>query len=72
MNQQTEKLMKVADVAERLNCSISNIYAIVASGELQAFRVGRGNAGLRFNDQQIIDFLRRRQTGEPPIGVHIR
>lgn len=57
-----QKLLKVADIAERLNCSISNVYSIVASGELRAYRVGRGNSGLRFSEEQIQEFLRRRET----------
>lgn len=66
-----EQLLKVADVAERLNCSVSNVYAVVASGELRAFRVGKGKAGLRFSDEQITAFLHGRETGggrnPPPV-----
>jgi len=62
MSQQTDILLKIRDVAKRLNCSPSNVYALIASGELEAYRVGRGKCGLRFDDEQITAFLERRRT----------
>jgi excisionase family DNA binding protein len=65
-------LFTVADVSRRLRCSISNVYALVAQGELRCYRVGAGKAGLRFDQDQIRDFLRSRETkqkgGEPQAG----
>ena len=55
-------LMTVKELAERLRCSVSTIYQNVALGELRAFRVGAGNSGLRFSEEQIQDFLHRRET----------
>lgn len=65
-----KKLLKIREVADLLNCSISNVYAISASGELRSIRVGRGNAGLRFTEEAVEEFIAKRQQGgqseEPP------
>lgn len=55
------KLLKVEDVAERLNCSISNVYNLVHAGDLRCYRIGRGKGGIRFSDEQVFDFLQRRE-----------
>lgn len=60
---QTDILLKIRDVAKRLNCSLSNVYALVAAGELKSFRVGRGKKGYRFSDEQVQDFLAKSETG---------
>jgi excisionase family DNA binding protein len=65
-------LLTVAEVAERLRCSISNVYNLVAQGRLKCYRVGAGNAGLRFADDHIRDFLKMSEAAgksalpEPP------
>lgn len=62
MTQQTDSLLKITEVAKRLNCSLSNAYALVAAGELEAYRVGKGKGGLRFDERQIQAFLEKRRT----------
>jgi excisionase family DNA binding protein len=66
-----DKLLRVPAVAEWLNCSDSNVYSLVAAGELKCYRVGHGKAGIRFSAEQVQNFLRARETGgqsvkEPP------
>ncbi len=64
-------MLTVKQMAERRNCSLSKIYALVSSGQLEAYRIGKGKAGLRFDDGQIKSFLLKRKTGgasvAPPI-----
>jgi len=62
-HQDPDKLLRVPAIAAWLDCSESNIYALTASGELKAYRVGKGNAGLRFSEAQVLEFLRKRETG---------
>ena len=40
-------VVTVAQVAERLNCSESFVYGLLASGELRHFVLGRGQGGKR-------------------------
>jgi excisionase family DNA binding protein len=47
----------VSEVAERLRCSLSNVYNLVAQGRLKCYRVGSGRAGLRFTESQVQAFL---------------
>jgi hypothetical protein len=61
-----EPLLKIYQIAEILNCSPSNAYAIVASGELKSFRVGAGKAGIRCSMAQITEYLKARESGPPP------
>src|SRR5262249_43085235 len=37
-----DRLLLVSEVAERLRCSISNVYNLVAQGRLKCYRVGAG------------------------------
>ncbi len=57
-------LLKVNTVAERLNCSESFVYQILASGELQHYRLGRGQGGIRVSEAQIAAFLEGRERGD--------
>ena len=57
-----KSLLTVRELASFLHCSPSNVYATVASGELQAYRVGAGKGGLRFNAEQIDAYLKSRKT----------
>jgi excisionase family DNA binding protein len=56
-------LLKVTAVAERLDCSVSFVYQVIASGELPHYRLGRGQGGIRVSVAQIAEFLGRRQKG---------
>jgi excisionase family DNA binding protein len=52
-----EPLLTAAEVKQRLRCSLSNVYNLVAQGRLKPFRIGAGNAGLRFTESMVREFL---------------
>jgi excisionase family DNA binding protein len=47
------EMLKVSQVAERLNCSISTVYSLVESGKLGHHRC----PGIRVSDEQLASFL---------------
>jgi len=62
------KLMTVKDVAERLNCSESLIYNLLASGALRHYRLGRSQGGIRVSEEQMQAYLLGREKGgESPL-----
>ncbi|MDB5306070.1 MAG: hypothetical protein JWO38_272 [Gemmataceae bacterium] len=60
------KLLKVPEVAERLNCSESFVYEAIVSGELKHYRLGKGQGGIRLSEEQISNFLAGREKGGQP------
>lgn len=46
-------MLKVSDVAKRLNCSIAKIYQLIESKRLQHYRC----AGIRVSEEQLADYL---------------
>lgn len=51
-------MLTVKQVAEKLNCSVSHVYALVDAGELKCHRIGMGKrAGIRVSDGQLQEFL---------------
>jgi excisionase family DNA binding protein len=64
-------LLKLKVVAERMDCSLSNVYNLVASGELPVHRVGL-KKGLRVSENDLEAYLakvRRQYVVEPPEPV---
>jgi excisionase family DNA binding protein len=66
------KLLTVKMVAERMDCSASHVYNMIAGGDLQAVRIGR-KAGLRIDEASYVLFIERRTdhrhervTTQPP------
>lgn len=55
----TMSLLKVNEVAQRLNCSTSLVYDHIASGRLRCHRIGKGRKGIRVSDYQLETFLKR-------------
>jgi excisionase family DNA binding protein len=51
-------LLKLKQVAERLNCSLSNVYSLAATGELPIHRVGV-KKGLRVAEDDLLAYLRK-------------
>jgi excisionase family DNA binding protein len=47
MSEPIEKPLKATEVAERLSCSLQNVYDIINAGLLPAFRVGLDGGGIR-------------------------
>ncbi len=62
-------MLRVSEVAERLNCSIATVYKLIETQQLQHYRC----AGIRVSEEQLAEFLesrksareQRRQTSRP-------
>ncbi len=56
-----ELMLRPVEVAERLNCALSTVYLLVASGALDHFRC----PGIRVSETQLANYLERvkRQHG---------
>lgn len=54
------RMLKPAEVAKRLNCSIANVYALIGRGELRAVPVGAGGKGYRVSEADLNAFLNQR------------
>jgi excisionase family DNA binding protein len=67
-------LFTVSEVAERLKCSIANVYSLVEKKELGAFKVGANGGGLRVSDAMLEAFLesRREHPGKDASPVDAR
>lgn len=50
-------LLTVDQVAARLQCSRTNVYALEKSGQLASIRVGSDGAGIRFDDAEVQRFI---------------
>lgn len=55
-----KRLLTVADVAARLNCSLRNVYELCSSGHLASLRVGASRNGLRILAESVAEFERIR------------
>jgi excisionase family DNA binding protein len=58
-----KQLLTVADVAERLKCSGSFVYGLLKSGEMKHYVLGKGQGGVRISEEQLQDYLKRRERG---------
>lgn len=69
-------MLRVSQVASRLNCSVSTVYALIESGRLDHFRC----PGVRISEEQLSAYLEkskrvrgpattRRTTGSRPVHV---
>lgn len=58
----------VRQIAEKLNVSESNVYALVASGRLGCHRIGNGRGVIRISEQALQAYLTgcRGQEGVKP------
>jgi excisionase family DNA binding protein len=65
------RLLLVAEVAERLRCSISMVYDHIAQGRLKAYKVG-GSKGYRVSEAQLEEFLRTSETQPPAEEAPLR
>jgi excisionase family DNA binding protein len=60
-------MLKIPEVAARLNVSDSFVYVIIAEGRLKHHRLGKGQGGIRISEQQLEEYLRTtEQGGEVP------
>lgn len=61
----TMSLLKVSEVARRLNCSPSLVYDHIASGRMRCHRIGKGHGGVRISEEQLADFLKGTESNPP-------
>lgn len=63
-------LLKPAQVAARLNCSLSTVYSLVAQKKLAGFRIGPLGAGVRISEEDLQRYLASVRTdAEEPLNV---
>ena len=55
--------------AKRLNCSSQLIYALVAEGKLECFRLGLGRGTIRFSEEQLQAFLAAAKVTPSPSAL---
>ena len=58
MEETPNKSYKVKDVAEKLGCTLDNVYRMIKYQKLEAFRIG-GNRNYRITDKALNDFIDR-------------
>lgn len=51
------KLLRVKDVAIELDCSLTNVYALINTGQLRSIQVGSGGKGRRVHPDELARFL---------------
>ena len=61
----SRRMLKVSQVAERLNCSISTVYALVESGKLGHHRC----PGIRVSEGQLTAFLEGTKQEQGPVSL---
>ena len=61
-------MLTLREVAERLNCSLANVYALIEAGKLSAVCVGARGKGYRVSESALGVFLaeNRVETAEEP------
>ena len=58
-------LMKVSQIAERLNCSSSTVYALVEGKKLGCHRIGNGRGAIRVSECDLQTFLESNHVAPP-------
>jgi excisionase family DNA binding protein len=62
---ETDRLLTVPEVADRLRLSQETIRRMLRNDRLQGFRLGADNAGWRISERDLAAFIRsRRETTE--------
>ncbi len=62
VNREKNIMLKVQDVAARLNCSTATVYQLIESQQLPHYRC----PGIRVSEEQLAEFLAARQSAEKP------
>jgi excisionase family DNA binding protein len=64
-------LLKISEVAQRLNTSTSFVYEIIAEGRLRHHRLGRGQGAIRVSEEQLAAYLASCESApvesQPPV-----
>ncbi|MCA9078710.1 MAG: helix-turn-helix domain-containing protein [Planctomycetaceae bacterium] len=66
---QTKRLLTVAEVADWLSVSASLVHQIVEAGKLPVYRIGNGRGAIRFRPEDIESYLdgcRTEKVVRPP------
>jgi excisionase family DNA binding protein len=58
--QKIDNYLKVQYVMEKLNCTERHIYNLIIEGELEAIKIGKGNAK-RISESSLVAFIARRK-----------
>lgn len=59
LNEAANKLLRVTDVADRLNCSAATVYSLIDSGRLGHHRC----PCVRVSEEQLSDYLEQTKRG---------
>lgn len=66
------QMLRVCDVAERLNVSAQCVYQLVDRGKLIAHRIGIGRGAIRVSETDLQQFLRNSRMGKTPANTTVR
>ena len=64
-------LLKVSQVAARLNCSASTVYALVEGKKLGCHRIGNGRGAIRVSEDDLQAFLESNHVLPPDRGSEV-
>lgn len=72
-----QRLLTVADVAERLSISTATAYELVKHGKLTCYRIGAARGAIRVREEDLAEYLQRnvsvvRQELKPMPSVPLR
>jgi excisionase family DNA binding protein len=59
-------MLKIQQVAKRLNASDSFVYGLIAGGRLKHHRLGKGQGGIRVTEEQLQEYLLQTEKGQGP------
>ncbi len=62
-------MLKVSQVASRLNLSESKVYELVEKGKLEHYRL---DGAIRVSEEQLTAFLENSKRGETPVSRQSR
>jgi excisionase family DNA binding protein len=65
-------MLRLSQVAERLNCSVANCYSLIAANKLPAVSVGAGGKGLRVTEEDLQAFIEAGRHGRRPEPIDNR
>ena len=68
----TSNLMKVPEVAKRLDVSVSMIYSLCAGGRMPHVRVGLGRGTIRISEEDLTAFLEACRADRPAPAASLR
>ncbi len=72
-------MLRLNEVAERLNCSVSNVYALMDCGKLPVVATGAAGKGYRVREEDLAAFIeqgrhgrRQREWPEKTKPIHLK